>query len=186
MHALRGGRIAMIFQEPMTSLSPLHTIGDQISEALMIHADVDQAKANQRTMEVLARVGFPDPKRALKHLSVRALRRPAPARHDRHGAHHTPCPADRGRADDGARRDDAGPDPRSHQGASGRDGHVGAAHHPRSRRRRQCGRRGGGDVSRAGSWKRARGRTSSATRSIPISRPSCAPFRASPWRRTSA
>src|SRR3954470_1227297 len=66
MHALRGGRIAMIFQEPMTSLSPLHTIGDQISEALMIHADVDQAKANQRTMEVLARVGFPDPKRALR------------------------------------------------------------------------------------------------------------------------
>src|SRR5215213_10789534 len=65
MHALRGGRIAMIFQEPMTSLSPLHTIGDQISEALMIHADVDQAKANQSTMEVLARVGFPDPKRAL-------------------------------------------------------------------------------------------------------------------------
>ena len=59
MHSLRGGRIAMIFQEPMTSLSPLHTIGDQISEALMIHADVDQATANQRTMEVLNRVGFP-------------------------------------------------------------------------------------------------------------------------------
>src|SRR3712207_5910658 len=53
MHGLRGGRIAMIFQEPMTSLSPLHTIGDQISEALMIHADVDQATANQRTMAVL-------------------------------------------------------------------------------------------------------------------------------------
>ncbi len=66
MHALRGGRIAMIFQEPMTSLSPLHTIGDQISEALMIHSDVDQAEANQKTMDVLARVGFPDPKRALK------------------------------------------------------------------------------------------------------------------------
>jgi peptide/nickel transport system ATP-binding protein len=66
MHALRGARIAMIFQEPMTSLSPLHTIGDQVSEALMIHADVDQAMANRRTMEVLARVGFPDPKRALR------------------------------------------------------------------------------------------------------------------------
>lgn len=66
MHALRGGRIAMIFQEPMTSLSPLHTIGDQISEALLIHADVDKATARQRTMEVLARVGFPDPKRALR------------------------------------------------------------------------------------------------------------------------
>jgi peptide/nickel transport system ATP-binding protein len=66
MHALRGGRIAMIFQEPMTSLSPLHTIGDQISEALTIHARVGQAEADQRTMEVLARVGFPDPKRALR------------------------------------------------------------------------------------------------------------------------
>jgi peptide/nickel transport system ATP-binding protein len=66
MHALRGGRIAMIFQEPMTSLSPLHTIGDQISEALIIHARVGQAEADKRTMEVLARVGFPDPKRALR------------------------------------------------------------------------------------------------------------------------
>lgn len=66
MHQLRGGRIAMIFQEPMTSLSPLHTIGDQISEALMIHADVSKAKALQRTREVLERVGFPDPKRALR------------------------------------------------------------------------------------------------------------------------
>ena len=66
MHALRGGRIAMIFQEPMTSLSPLHTIGDQISEALIIHAEVTQAEASRRTMEVLARVGFPDPKRALR------------------------------------------------------------------------------------------------------------------------
>ncbi|WP_230532979.1 ABC transporter ATP-binding protein [Microvirga roseola] len=65
MHALRGGRIAMIFQEPMTSLSPLHTIGDQISEALLIHADVSPAEARARTVEVLARVGFPDPKRAL-------------------------------------------------------------------------------------------------------------------------
>ncbi len=66
MHALRGGRIAMIFQEPMTSLSPLHTIGEQISEALIIHARVSQAEADKRTMEVLARVGFPDPKRALR------------------------------------------------------------------------------------------------------------------------
>ncbi|MGO4573073.1 ABC transporter ATP-binding protein [Microvirga sp. 2TAF3] len=66
MRDMRGGRIAMIFQEPMTSLSPLHTIGAQISEALVIHAKVDQAEALERTKEALARVGFPDPKRALK------------------------------------------------------------------------------------------------------------------------
>ncbi len=64
MRALRGGRLAMIFQEPMTSLSPLHTIGDQVSEALRIHADVTQAEAKKRAVEVFARVGFPNPKRA--------------------------------------------------------------------------------------------------------------------------
>src|SRR5918997_298314 len=65
MRALRGGRISMIFQEPMTSLSPLHTIGDQVSEALLLHANVTGAEANERAVEVFARVGFPDPKRAL-------------------------------------------------------------------------------------------------------------------------
>src|SRR5215212_8411425 len=58
MRRLRGGRIAMIFQEPMTSLSPLHTVGDQVSEALLLHAHVTGAEANERAMEVFARVGF--------------------------------------------------------------------------------------------------------------------------------
>jgi len=66
MRAIRGQRIAMIFQEPMTCLSPLHTIGDQIGEALRIHTGADRREADARTQEALARVGFPDPKRALK------------------------------------------------------------------------------------------------------------------------
>src|SRR5918994_4982308 len=65
MRALRGGRISMIFQEPMTSLSPLHTVGDQVTEALALHADVGREEAKARAVDVFARVGFPDPKRAL-------------------------------------------------------------------------------------------------------------------------
>jgi peptide/nickel transport system ATP-binding protein len=62
--ALRGGRIGMIFQEPMTSLSPLHTIGNQIDEALVIHSSVSTREARKRTMDMLGLVGFPDPRRA--------------------------------------------------------------------------------------------------------------------------
>ena len=65
MRQLRGGRLAMIFQEPMTSLSPLHTAGDQVTEALKVHAGVSNAEAAERAVEVFHRVGFPDPKRAL-------------------------------------------------------------------------------------------------------------------------
>jgi peptide/nickel transport system ATP-binding protein len=65
MRAIRGGRISIIFQEPMTSLSPLHTIGDQISEALFLHRDVTRAEGMDLTAEMLRLVGFPDPRRAL-------------------------------------------------------------------------------------------------------------------------
>lgn len=64
--SVRGGRISIIFQEPMTSLSPLHTIGDQISEALRLHDGSDMKICEQRTIEMLKLVRFPDPERAYR------------------------------------------------------------------------------------------------------------------------
>ena len=64
MRSLRGGRIAMIFQEPMTSLSPLHKIGNQVEEALVLHRDVASGEARKLTEDMLNLVGFPEPHRA--------------------------------------------------------------------------------------------------------------------------
>ncbi|MES1152783.1 MAG: ABC transporter ATP-binding protein, partial [Dongia sp.] len=66
MQRLRGGSISIIFQEPMTSLSPVHTIGNQICEALHLHRDVGKAEGTAAVTEMLRLTGFPDPARALK------------------------------------------------------------------------------------------------------------------------
>ena len=58
---MRGGRISMVFQEPMTALSPLHTIGNQVEEALTLHHGQTGAQARRETEEILDLVGFPDP-----------------------------------------------------------------------------------------------------------------------------
>jgi len=62
---VRGGRISMIFQEPMTALSPMHTIGDQVGEAWRLHEGGSKAEARKAVQEILTRVGFPDPEKAL-------------------------------------------------------------------------------------------------------------------------
>lgn len=59
MRKIRGGEIAMIFQEPMTSLNPVFTVGQQIMEALMIHTDMDKTKAKERAIEMLKLVKIP-------------------------------------------------------------------------------------------------------------------------------
>ena len=61
---VRGARISIIFQEPMTSLSPLHTVGNQIGEALHLHRDVDKGLGRDLVIEMLRLVGFPNPVRA--------------------------------------------------------------------------------------------------------------------------
>ena len=64
IRAIRGGQISIIFQEPMSSLSPLHTIGDQVSEALRLHRGGTAAEAKELTVDMLRLVGFPDAARA--------------------------------------------------------------------------------------------------------------------------
>jgi peptide/nickel transport system ATP-binding protein len=64
MRALRGGSISIVFQEPMSSLSPLHTVGNQVGEALSLHRDCAGAQVRELGVDMLRLVGFPDPNRA--------------------------------------------------------------------------------------------------------------------------
>jgi len=66
MRRVRGDDITIIFQEPMTSLNPLHTIEKQIGEILLLHRGLTGAAARARTLEVLGQVGIPDPQSRLK------------------------------------------------------------------------------------------------------------------------
>ena len=59
LYDLRGGSISMIFQEPMTALSPVHTVGNQICEAILLHQDVSEEAARATAIEMLRKVGIP-------------------------------------------------------------------------------------------------------------------------------
>ena len=65
LQALRGDRMSMIFQEPMTSLNPLHTVEKQIGETLRLHQGLEQAAARQRCLELLERVHIAEPEQRL-------------------------------------------------------------------------------------------------------------------------
>ncbi|HYT83668.1 MAG TPA: ABC transporter ATP-binding protein, partial [Gemmatimonadales bacterium] len=67
LRAIRGNQIAMIFQEPMTSLNPVFTVGDQIAEAAIIHQRLARKAARARAIEMLTLVGIPDPGERVDH-----------------------------------------------------------------------------------------------------------------------
>ncbi len=83
---IRGGEIGLVFQEPMTSFSAYHTVGNQLIEAIRLHSDLSKAAARERAIELLRMVGMPQPQRRDRRVCVRAVGRPAPAGDDRHGA----------------------------------------------------------------------------------------------------
>ncbi len=68
LRKIRGNRISMIFQEPMTSLNPLHNVEKQIGEVLLLHKGLRGAKARERIIELLDLVGIPEPKSRLRSL----------------------------------------------------------------------------------------------------------------------
>src|SRR5262245_52616607 len=69
MRAIRGAEIALIFQEPMSSFSPVHTVGSQIIEAIMLHERVDRRQAREQAIEMLRRVGVSLPEQRVDQLA---------------------------------------------------------------------------------------------------------------------
>ncbi len=63
LRRLRGARIGMVFQDPMTSLHPMHRVGDQLSETVLAHRDVSKSEAARMAVDALRRVGIPAPER---------------------------------------------------------------------------------------------------------------------------
>jgi peptide/nickel transport system ATP-binding protein len=153
MRRVRAKEIAIVFQEPMTSLNPVYSVGEQIAESLRLHEGMGRKAALERAIEMLALVRIPTPQQRVHdypHQFSGGMRQRVMI------AIALACnaAADRRRADDRARRDDPGADPRPARRAEGAPRHGDHADHAcngrrrrgRAARRSSCsrhGRRGG-------------------------------------------
>ncbi len=129
MRKIRGRDIALISQDPMTALTPVHTIGAQIVEQIRAHEPVSRAAARARAVELLRDVRIPAPEKALDRYPHELSGGHAPARGDRHGAVVQPRAGGGGRADDSAGHHGSGAGSRPLARAAAKPWVVGGADH---------------------------------------------------------
>ncbi len=131
LRRIRGNRIAMIFQDPMMTLNPVLRIDVQMIEAILAHEKVSPRRGARARARRAGAGRHSVARRAARRLSAPVLRRHAPARRDRDRAAEPARPHHRRRADDGARRDDPGPDPLRDAEADARNRHGADLDHAR-------------------------------------------------------
>ena len=136
----------MVFQEPSTALNPVFTVGWQIAEGLRAHGGVSKKEARAKAIDFLAPRRHPRPRDPRRPLPAPVLRRAEAARGHRDGARARPVRHRRRRADDRARRDGAGRDPRPAAPLPRRVRHRDRAHHAQHGRRGRPRRPRGRDV----------------------------------------
>ena len=142
---IRGRRIATVFQDPMTSLNPIITIGRQITSVILKHQDCTEAEARRRALELMHKVGIPNAAARFDDYPFHA-----PAYRHRHRPVLPAQDPDLRRAHHRVGRDHPGPDPPADQGFAERVQLHHRVYHPRPGRGGKCCRPGGGAVRRAG------------------------------------
>ena len=168
LRKIRGNDIAMIFQDPISSLNPVYRVGWQIVEQIRTHnPQVSKADAMAQAVDADGARRRPARRRAPALLPARVLGRHAPARDDRDGALLLAEAADRRRADHGARRHDPGADPRRAAPAARRDQRRASSSSPTTSRWSPTSPTASSSCTRAAWSSRARSTSSSTTRSTP-------------------